>query len=164
MTEKLTLFYLCYMITLIRTDSSNSAYQSLVKILDAELKVRDGDDHAFYAQYNKSDAIKHVVLAYVNNLAVACGALKKYEGKTVEVKRMFVRPEFRGQGIAAMVLKELESWANESGFETLILETGINQPEAINLYKKWDYLVIPNYGQYEGKEMSICMTKILTKP
>jgi len=145
--------------SLIKTNSQNPDYILLVTDLDAELRVMDGDEHAFYAQYNKSDDIKHVIVAYENETPVGCGALKKYKGKTVEIKRMFVANPYRGKGIAKQVLKELEEWGRELGFYEAILETGVNQQTAINLYKKCEYEVIPNYGQYIGKDASTCMRK-----
>ena len=77
------------MITLIRTNSDNPDFRRLVSLLDKELAVRDGDDHAFYAQFNKIDKIKHVVLAYKNNEAIGCGAIKQYDEGVMEVKRMY---------------------------------------------------------------------------
>jgi GNAT superfamily N-acetyltransferase len=72
-----------------------------------------------------------------------------------------VRPEFRGQGIAGEILNELEKWASELSFSKCVLETGKKQPEAIRLYLKENCNTIPNYGQYEGVENSVCMaTKI----
>jgi putative acetyltransferase len=149
------------MISLIRTDASHADYQELVRHLDADLRIRDGEDHAFYAQFNKSDDIRHVILAYENDMAVGCGAIKAYTADTMEVKRMYVPPEMRGKGIAAAVLQALESWAGELGFRKCILETGIKQPEAIGLYKKCGYTVIPNYGQYAGVDNSVCFEKIV---
>jgi GNAT superfamily N-acetyltransferase len=72
---------------------------------------------------------------------------------------MFVRPEHRGQRIAEKVLNELERWANELNHIHCVLETGRKQPEAIRLYQRSGYAVIPNYGQYIGVENSICMKK-----
>jgi putative acetyltransferase len=150
------------MIKLIRTDSDNQDFQSLVVMLDAELQIRDGEDHAFYAQFNKTDSIKNVVVAYSDDKPIGCGAFKFYDDKTVEIKRMFVKAENRGQRIAKQILDELENWANQLGYSTFILETGVNQPEAIRLYQREGYAVIPNYGQYEGIENSICMQKSTT--
>ena len=151
------------MITLIRTDSNNKDFVELVRLLDADLSERDGKDHAFYAQFNKIAMIKHAVVAYQEEKPVGCGAVKAYAAGTGEVKRMYVRPEFRGKGIAGKVLSELEAWADETGFNTLILETGKAQPEAIRLYTKSNYQIIPNYGQYENIENSVCMQKLLTE-
>jgi len=149
------------MILLKRTNSDNPDFQKLVLELDRDLKVRDGDDHPFFAQYNKIDAIKHVVVAYQNNIPVGCGAIKQYNEKTMEVKRMFVPLELRGKGIASMVLEELEKWSKELDFLHLILETGEKMPEAIRLYTNNHYVLIPNYGQYAGVVTSRCFEKHL---
>ena len=144
---------------LFRTDSDNNDFKALVKLLDADLAIRDGADHAFYAQYNHIDKIKNAVVAFIDKKAVACGAFKKYSDSTVEIKRMYVVENLRGQGIAQKVLTELEKWARELNFSSCILETGKKQPEAIKLYQKAGYTTIKNYGQYENIENSICMKK-----
>lgn len=144
-----------------RTNSSHQDFIGLVKLLDKELEFLDGEDHPFYDQFNKLDSIKHVVLAYNNGKPVACGAIKKYSESIVEIKRMFTVKELRGKGFASGVLNELENWASELGFKKCILETGINQPEAIALYQKLGYQKIENYGQYQGVETSLCFSKNL---
>ena len=149
------------MIKLIRTDSSNHNFVELVKLLDKELQIRDGADHSFYAQYNKIDKIKNVVVAYIDDIAVGCGAIKEYEPGTIEIKRMFVKDKYRSKGIATFVLLELEKWTRELGCSKCILETGVIQPEAIRLYTKNNYSIIPNYGQYAGVDNSVCMEKVL---
>lgn len=142
-----------------RTTSADNDFQKLVDQLDKDLAIRDGDEHAFYAQFNKTVNIKNVVVAYINKEAVGCGAFKQYDTNTVEIKRMFVELPFRGKGIAQQVLTELELWAKENNCNTCILETGKKQPEAIALYTKTGYTIISNYGQYEGVENSVCMKK-----
>jgi len=77
----------------------------------------------------------------------------------MEMKRMYTVPAFRGKGIATMVLRELEKWAAELSYMKCVLETGKRQPEAIDLYKKNGYKIIPNYGQYIGVENSVCFEK-----
>jgi putative acetyltransferase len=94
-------------------------------------------------------------------LWLAAALLEKSIQKTLEIKRMFVLPEYRGKGIASKILSELERWASELNYIQTILETGINQPEAIALYKKSGHEITKNYGQYIGMENSICMKKIL---
>ena len=147
------------MFRIVRTDSENPDFIILVKQLDADLAIRDGSDNAFYSQYNKIDTIKHAVVAYMDNKPVACGAIKQFAPGTMEVKRMFTLPENRGQGSALKILAELEAWAHELSYQTCILETGKRQPEAIALYKKAGYKIIPNYGQYAGIENSVCFEK-----
>lgn len=146
---------------IIRTDSSSLDFQYLVQFLDQDLAVRDGDEHAFYHQFNSIDQLKNCVLFYENEKPVACGAFKKFEDDTVEIKRMFVLPDYRGKGYASKILAELESWAKNEGFKYGVLETGLKQPEAIALYVKNGYSLIPNYGQYIGIENSVCYKKEL---
>jgi len=145
----------------IRTDSENIDFQKLVHALDLDLAIRDGDDHAFYAQFNKTNAIKQVILGYEENNPVACGAIKPFADGIMEVKRMYVLPGYRNKGWASGILAQLESWARELDNKKCVLETGKNQPEAIALYLKNGYRVIPNYGQYQGIENSICFEKEL---
>ncbi len=149
------------MFTIKRTTSANSAFITLVKLLDSDIKIRDGDEHLFHAQYNKIDTINHVVIAYKNQDAVGCGAFKHFDDQTAEVKRMFVSPKYRGEGIATKVLIELENWAQELNYTTTVLETGIKYPEAIALYQKNGYTPIPRYGQYEEVLSSRCFKKEL---
>ncbi len=147
------------MIKIIRTDSDNPDFIELVKYLDADLAIRDGSDHSFYAQFNKIDKIRHAIVAYEDNQPIGCGAIKEYSPNIMEVKRMYTSPTSRGKGIASMVLAELEKWAGELFYKKCILETGKKQPEAISLYQKAGYLIIKNYGQYENVENSVCMEK-----
>tara|TARA_B100000949_G_scaffold185442_1_gene167439 strand:+ start:314 stop:769 length:456 start_codon:yes stop_codon:yes gene_type:complete len=149
------------MIQLIRTNSQNQDFIALVTKLDAGLAITDGDEHAFYDQFNKIDAIKYVIVAYQDKIAVGCGAIKEYEAQTMEVKRMYVDPNFRGNGIASTILNELEKWSREMSYNKCILETGKRQVEAIALYRKNDYLKIANYGQYTGVLNSLCFEKNL---
>lgn len=149
------------MIQIIRTDAENRDFIELVRNLDADLAEKDGDEHSFYAQFNKIDKIKFVVVAYENEKPVGCGAIKEYEPNTMEIKRMYVTPECRGKGIATIILSELENWATELSFAKCILETGKRQPQAIRLYRKNGYNLIPNYGQYIDVENSLCFEKLL---
>lgn len=144
-----------------RTTSQDKQFRDLVSALDADLAIRDGDDHAFYHQFNSITTINHVVLALQDAEALGCGAIKMFEPGVMEVKRMYTPPAHRGKGIASFILQELETWARELGYQKCILETGIKQPEAIALYKKCGYHIIPNYGQYAGVENSVCFEKIL---
>jgi GNAT superfamily N-acetyltransferase len=147
------------MIKLVRTNSENPDFIKLVKFLDADLEIKDGEAHSFYAQFNKIKKIKHVVLAYENKIPLGCGAIKEYDTNTMEVKRMYTSPESRKKGIATKILTELEKWVFELSYGRCILETGKRQPEAIGLYKKSGYTQIPNYGQYSGVENSVCFEK-----
>ena len=151
------------MIKIRRTDSDDRNFIELVKFLDADLAEKDGSDHSFYSQFNKIDTIKYTVVVYENDKPMGCGAIKKYSPNTMEIKRMYTMPKGRGKGIATKVLAELEVWAAELRCTKCILETGKRQPEAIALYKKNGYTLIPNYGQYTGIENSLCFEKKIIK-
>jgi putative acetyltransferase len=147
------------MITFKRTISDNPDFQKLVVLLDKELSIRNGSEHSFYSQFNKIDSLRNVIVCYDDDEPIGCGAFKEYEKGKAEIKRMFVIPEKRGQGIASGILKELELWAAQLHFSECILETGKKQPEAISLYQKAGYEITKNYGQYEHVENSVCMKK-----
>ncbi|MDO7884877.1 GNAT family N-acetyltransferase [Hymenobacter cheonanensis] len=149
------------MLRLVRTTSENPDFRTLVQLLDRELAARDGAEATFYAQYNKIDLIRHAVVAYQADQPVGCGAFKEYAADLVEIKRMFVQPAQRQQGVARAVLAELERWAGELGYASCVLETGRRQPEAIALYQRCGYALTPNYGQYVGIANSVCMRKEL---
>ena len=149
------------MIKLIKTEAGNPEFQQLVALLDEDLKIRDGDDHAFYAQFNKTVKLRNVIVCYVDDKAVGCGAFREFEPGKVEIKRMYVLPAYRGRVLASAILLELETWAADLNYAATILETGKNQPEAINLYKKAGYTLTGNYGQYQNVENSVCMKKYI---
>ncbi|MGO4773592.1 GNAT family N-acetyltransferase [Flavobacterium sp. W22_SRS_FK3] len=149
------------MAALKRTNSDDIDFINLVALLDQDLAIRDGEDHAFYNQFNKTDKIKHTIVYYENDVPVGCGAFREKEPLTTEIKRMYVHQDYRKKGIASAILAALEIWAKEVGYTYTILETGKNQPEAINLYQKKHYTIIPNYPPYEQMDNSVCMKKTL---
>ena len=146
---------------IIRTDNNNLDFQALITELDAYLKITDGEDHEFYNQFNSLKKINHVVVAYQNEQAIGCGAFRKFDAYTAEIKRMYVKKEYRGTKTASSILNSLELWASEKGFIKCILETGNNQVAAINFYKKSGYKSILNYGQYAQMEDSNCFEKLI---
>ncbi len=143
---------------LVKTNSDNPDFKRLSALFDDYLVDIDGDERDFFAFYNNVQ-LDNVLVVYENNIAVGCGAFKKYDNTTAEIKRMFVHPDQRGKGFASLILQELENWAKEQGFTSFILETSPKLTSAIALYKKTGYHLIPNYGQYIGVENSICMKK-----
>ncbi|ALL04820.1 GNAT family acetyltransferase [Pedobacter sp. PACM 27299] len=148
-------------IHLSRTNPDHLDFRKLIALLDENLSENNGEAQSFFDQFNKTDQIKHVVIAYMEGVAIGCGSIKAYDSGTMEVKRMFVHPEFRNTGIATKILSHLEQWAKEMGYERCILETGEKQKEAVILYQKRGYQQISNYGQYEHVADSICMEKKL---
>lgn len=143
---------------LVRTTSNNPDFKKLSALFDEYLVDIDGEERDFFAFYNNVQ-LDNVLVVYENETAVGCGGFKKFDENTAEIKRMFVHPDQRGKGIASRILSELESWAKEQGFTSYILETSPKLTNAVALYKKTGYHLIPNFGQYIGVENSICMKK-----
>lgn len=149
------------MYNIIKTNSDNVDFKALIKLLDQDLVAIYGEQQSFFDQFNKTDAIKHVIVLYAGAEPVACGAMKQYDADTMEVKRMFVKEQYRGQKLGLKVLQNVETWANELGYSNCVLETGSGQDAAIRLYQNNGYHIIENYGQYIGVENSICMLKAI---
>ncbi|MBQ4914904.1 GNAT family N-acetyltransferase [Maribacter sp. MMG018] len=147
---------------ILRTNVTNNHFKTLVALLDADLAKRDGKDNTFYAQFNGMDQLSHCIVYFKNEEAVGCGAIKPFDDHCMEIKRMYVKPGMRGNGIASIILTELEKWTKELGYNYCVLETGLRQPEAIALYTKNNYRVTANYPPYEGVDNSVCFKKLLT--
>jgi putative acetyltransferase len=151
------------MLKVTRTNSYEANFISLVEELDSDLFRRYPEIQHNYVKLNKVDFLETVVLAYFENKAIGCGCFKVFDKESVEIKRMYVKSEFRGRGISKVVIAELISWAIELGYKKAILETGSNQPEAIGLYEKFGFIRTENFGNYKHLKNSICFAKILTK-
>ena len=148
-------------LNILKTTPTNSDFKSLIALLDKDLAITDGEEHDFYHQFNGTEQIKHVLLGYIGDTPVSCGAFKVLHRKEVEIKRMYTNPLYRGKGYAVKLLSALEKWAAAEGFTSCILETGTRQKAAIALYHKCGYQIIPNYGPYKGVENSLCFKKAL---
>jgi putative acetyltransferase len=144
-----------------RTTGNDPDFQLLIAHLDHELWNELKEDQATYDQYNKVPDIETALVLYINEIPAASGCFKPYNRKTVEIKRMFVEKEFRGRGLSTIILKELEEWAIQSGFQYAVLETSIHFRTSRNLYAGSGYEVIDNYDQYVGLAESVCMKKDL---
>ena len=145
---------------IIRTDYLNPAFQELVAELNTDLANRDGKDHPL-SQFNEIIHLKHVVVVYLKNKAVGCGAITKYDLVATEIKRMYVTPAHRGHQLGKNILSELENWTKELGLSKCILFMGVHQPEAMKLYLRNNFSVIENYGKLKDIPDSICLAKTL---
>ena len=146
-----------------RTHGLDPDFVELIRMLDHELWDELNEDQATYDPHNKVPDVPTALVIYVQGEPVAIGCLREYDKITAEVKRMFVKKNFRRQGLSKMILEELENWASEKGYSQTILETSIHFKVAINLYKTQGYTVIPNYGPYKDLPDSVCMKKELSK-
>ncbi|MBM7490352.1 GNAT superfamily N-acetyltransferase [Micromonospora luteifusca] len=131
---------------------------ALVIAQQRELREADGglDGQVFVPH----DDVRYLAVV-VNGRAVACGALQSIDAETGEVKRMYVRPAYRGRGIARQLLAALEECAFRQGHSVVCLETGTYLPAAIALYTSCGYDQIPVFGEYVGNPYSICFAKRL---
>lgn len=136
--------------------------RKLIERLDAELLQRYPADSIFSLNLNSPAAEKAIfIVAEVDGRAVGCGAILPLDEQAVELRRFYVEPPMRGQGVASAILRFLEDVARQRGYHHVVLETGPKQPGAIGLYHKFGYRQIPSYGEYEGCEYSLCMAKDL---
>ncbi len=153
------------MITVEKTDPFSEIATELIAELSAEIAARydfsdDGSGTFHPEDVTGGNAV--FVVARFNGQPAGCGALRPlYKTEIAEIKRMFVRPGFRGKGIAGKLLSELENTAIKMGYKKIWLETGDRQPEAIRLYQKAGYNSIQNYGIYKENTHSNCFEKIL---
>lgn len=145
------------------TDGSNTDFVALCHELDAYLNhiVGGEENRAQYIPYNSPDDIQDAFVAYDDDQAVGCAAIKRYDDESAEVKRVFIREEYRGQGISKKLMELLEQTVKEQGYSCLLLESGEILVEAMALYRKIGFKVIPNYGPYKDMPESVCMKKEL---
>lgn len=149
------------MIEIKRSDSSNPDFRKLIVELDKDLWNMNYSNQGHYDKHNIIESLSTVVIAYDSDEAIGCGCFKKFNEEAAEVKRMYVAPTHRGKGVSKMILRELENWAKENGYNKTILETGTAQKEAICLYKNSGYNIMENYGPYIEMKDSICFQKEL---
>ena len=147
------------MITIHKTSPTNYDFLELVRHLDSDLEKKNGDSNDFFAAFNQAVDLDLVLVVYINNIPVGCGALKKYDENHIEIKRMYVDMPYRKLGIAKIILSNLEKYAKEKGYLHTVLETGLQMEPAITLYKKCGYKVIENYPPYQNIAESVCFKK-----
>lgn len=144
-----------------RTNSEDPDFKKLTQQLDEELCRIYNTQQADYEEYNRITDLYTVIVAYRDALPVGCGCFKKFGENTIELKRMFIVPAFRGLGLGSSIVRELESWGSELRYKYAVLETGKKQPEAIAMYQKLGYLITDNFEQYAAQQHSVCMKKEL---
>ncbi|ALS36973.1 GNAT family N-acetyltransferase [Enterococcus rotai] len=101
------------------------------------------------------------VVAYDDQVAVGCGCWKLLDEQTPEIKRMYVQQTSRGNGAASEIIQALEADILEKGYQQAVLETGKDMTGAIRFYERHGYHIIPNYGEFIGDALCICMKKTI---
>jgi putative acetyltransferase len=140
--------------------------RTLVAALDAHLSERYPPSQRFgpNLRADQTESGQGVFLvARVEGRPVGCGAIRLLGGGDAEVKRMWVDPAVRGQGVARAVLARLQDEALELGATRLVLETGIYQTEAIGLYRDSGFDRVECWGEYAASPTSLCMAKAIAQ-
>lgn len=147
----------------IRTDGKNKDFIENCKLLDMDLDRRVGKaiKREKYNKYNQLDEIQSAIVVYEGNKPIGGGALRKYNEEDVELKRIFVCPEYQRRGIGTKLVSLLIEMAKELNYSRVILETGELLAESCAVYRKIGFKIIPNYGPYVNMPESLCMAKSL---
>jgi GNAT superfamily N-acetyltransferase len=148
----------------VRGNIGSTEAQALITELNAELSARypePGATHFLLHPEQVASGRGTFLVAKMDGEPVGCGALRRIEEQAGEIKRMYVRPVARGNGVGRSILAALEDEARRLGMTRLVLETGVRQLEAIALYESMGFTRIEPYGEYLGSRTSVCMAKDL---
>lgn len=107
-----------------------------------------GEDKMYYTRYNESENIEKVWVVFSDNLPIGCIAYRKKEEGTGEVKRLYIKKEYRGKGISKELLKTLECYVKEQGCHTLFLDTRVTLEPAVSLYRSHGFSIVYQQGLY----------------
>jgi GNAT superfamily N-acetyltransferase len=147
-----------------REDLASAVASALIAALNAELTERYPEEGANHVQLDAEEVAEGrgaFLVAYVDGRPLGCGAVRRLDPQTAEIKRMYVDPAARGRGVGRRVLAALEVEARRLGARRLVLETGERQPESLALYARAGFTRIPLFGEYVGSPLSVCMEKAL---
>lgn len=128
-----------------------------------ELTLRYGDPDSEPGVLPSAADMTLFLVAYDGDTPVGCGGLRALDETYGEIKRMYVAPGHRGQGVSTAILTRLEAEARALGWDRLVLETGEGQPDAMRFYEREGYARIPNFGHYLDSQISRCYGKSLTR-
>ena len=149
-------------VTIERVDILSATARELILALNAELRERypqEQDCHFRLDAEEVSPGRGAFLVAYRDHKPIGCGAVRRNEEGTAELKRMYVCMEERCRGVGRAILDALEAEARKLGISRLVLETGTRNPEAIALYERAGFAHIPAFGEYVGSRVSVCMAK-----
>jgi putative acetyltransferase len=141
---------------------TNEDLKGLIAKLDEELYLRYPPEEVFVVDFTDPQVVDIVfVVAYVNEIPVGCGAIRPIDEEAIELKRFYVEVSYRQQGIAKRMLDFLEDQAKAQGYKVVKLETGTEQPEAVNFYEKHGFHAIDKFGEYVDCVSSLCYEKAI---
>jgi len=150
----------------IRRSALASPYAArLIAALNAELTALFPEPGATHFSLHDGQVVAGegaFLVAWLDDAAVGCGAVRRLNETTGEIKRMYVDPSARGHGIGRALVEALEAEARLIGLTTIVLETGTRLAAAIKLYAAMGYARIPLYGEYVASpDTSLCFGKSL---
>ncbi len=146
-------------VTVRADDPVGEVARKLIQALCDEMSGRYGTPPSPFSLSEAAAPRTVFLVAYREGQPVGCGALRRLDWQAAEIKRMYVAPSGRRQGIARRLLFELERHAEEFGYRTIRLETGVRQPDAQALYEAVGYHRIAPFGPYVGNPTSVCFEK-----
>ena len=145
-------------------DINSSTAAELITALNAELKKQYPEEGATHFRLGSDEVAEGsgaFLIGYAKGNPIGCGAIRKLDADTAEIKRMYVVPEARGKGISKKMLRALEEEGRRLGVRRIVLETGERQIEAMALYAGAGFVRIPLFGEYLDSPLSVCMAKDL---
>lgn len=152
-------------ITIVRAELTADVSRALIQSLNAELSgmyPEAGANHFSLDPAEVADGRGAFLVVTLDGTAVGCGAMRRLDGATAELKRMYVAPDVRGKGFGRRLVAALEAEARALGVQRLVLETGIRQAAALSLYRATGFHPIPLYGEYRmSPDTSVCLGKEL---
>lgn len=107
-----------------------------------------GGDQVYYTRYSEKEMIEKVWAAFAGEHPIGCIAYRKKAEGTGEVKRLYIREEYRGRGISRQLLKTLEDHAREQGCRSLFFDTRITLEPAVSLYRSYGFDIVFQQGLY----------------
>lgn len=147
-----------------REKLSSGVSAELISALNAELTSlypEEGANHFRLAAEEVEDGRGAFLVVYDRGQPVGCGAIRRLDRRRAEIKRMYVDPAARGDGIGRVILEALETEAKSLAVTRIVLETGKRQTVALALYKSAGFMRIRRFGEYKNSPLSICMEKRL---
>lgn len=150
------------MIELKFVEIDHPALLELVQGLDAFFAERYGETALEYQKYHDLNKMACAAVAYVDGVPAACCCWKPMDAVTAVIKRMYVRPEFRKQGLARLLIEAMEQHAAASGCHRAVLETGADMKDAIAAYTHMGYRECERYGDFVNDTKVVCMEKTVS--
>lgn len=145
-------------------DIASDVAAAMIEALNAELTERYPEDGATHFSLDPDEVGSGrgaFLVAFAGAEPIGCGAVRRLDSSTAEIKRMYVAPAARGSGVGRRMLDALIEQARQLGVSRVVLETGHRQQEAIALYEGSGFERIPAFGEYVDSPLSVCLAKVL---